>query len=148
MGYNSTQYIHTVYQAMNLAFADRDFYYGDPYFPPEEPMQGLLNKEYAKQRAALINPDKNDPMVGPGDPYPFESKTNPWLELMKKRGFDIAPPTRKTLCPRMMPVAPLLTSRMNIWTGFGAARPVLRPQIKKGVVSITPAGLAACLHCR
>ena len=37
MGYNSANYIHTVYQAMNLAFADRDFYYGDPYFPPEEP---------------------------------------------------------------------------------------------------------------
>ncbi len=31
MGYNSPKYIHTVYQAMSLAFADRDFYYGDPY---------------------------------------------------------------------------------------------------------------------
>ena len=31
MGYNSARYIHTLYQAMNLAFADRDFYYGDPY---------------------------------------------------------------------------------------------------------------------
>ena len=40
MGYNSARYIHTLYQAMNLAFADRDFYYGDPYFPPVEPMQG------------------------------------------------------------------------------------------------------------
>ena len=37
---------------MNLAFADRDFYYGDPYFPPEEPVRGLLSKEYAKQRAS------------------------------------------------------------------------------------------------
>ena len=35
MGYNSSRYIHTVYQAMSLAFADRDFYYGDPYFAPE-----------------------------------------------------------------------------------------------------------------
>ena len=33
MGYNSARYIHTVYQAMNLAFADRDFYYGDPALP-------------------------------------------------------------------------------------------------------------------
>jgi gamma-glutamyltranspeptidase/glutathione hydrolase len=40
MGYNSTNYIHTITQAMNLAFADRDFYYGDPYFPPEEPLAG------------------------------------------------------------------------------------------------------------
>jgi len=35
MGYNSARYIHTVYQAMSLAFADRDSYYGDPAFPPE-----------------------------------------------------------------------------------------------------------------
>ncbi|MEI9808170.1 MAG: gamma-glutamyltransferase family protein [Bacteroidota bacterium] len=89
MGYNSSKYIHTVYQAMNLAFADRDFYYGDPYFPPVEPMKGLLSKEYAKQRAGLINPERNDPNAGPGDPYPFEGKTNPWLELLKKRGFTM-----------------------------------------------------------
>jgi gamma-glutamyltranspeptidase/glutathione hydrolase len=42
MGYNSAAYIHAVYQVMNLAYADRDFYYGDPYFPPEEPIEGLL----------------------------------------------------------------------------------------------------------
>src|SRR4029078_5894057 len=36
MGYNSARYIHTLYQTMSLAFADRDFYYGDPYFPPAE----------------------------------------------------------------------------------------------------------------
>lgn len=89
MGYNSAKYIHTVYQAMNLSFADRDFYYGDPYFPPEEPIKGLLSKEYARQRAKLISPDKNDPNIGPGDPYPFEGKTNPWLDLLKKRGITI-----------------------------------------------------------
>src|SRR6476620_7709303 len=50
MGYNSAKYIHTIYQAMNLAFADRDFYYGDPYFAPAEPIKGLLSKDYAKQR--------------------------------------------------------------------------------------------------
>ena len=48
---------------MNLAFADRDFYYGDPAFPPDEPMRGLLSKEYAKARAKLINPERNDPTV-------------------------------------------------------------------------------------
>lgn len=87
MGFNSSRYIHTMYQTMSLAFADRDFYYGDPYFPPEEPMAGLLSKEYAKQRAKLINWEKNDPKIGPGDPYPFEGKTNPYLNVMKERGF-------------------------------------------------------------
>ena len=85
MGYNSSKYIHTIYQTMNLTFADRDFYYGDPYFPPEEPMKGLLSKEYAKQRAAQIKWDMNDPNIGPGDPYPFEGKTNPYLDLLKQR---------------------------------------------------------------
>ncbi len=82
MGYNSSRYIHTLYQAMSLAFADRDFYYGDPYLPPEEPIQGLLSKEYAKQRAAQIGWERNDPDVKPGDPYPFMGAENPYLDLI------------------------------------------------------------------
>lgn len=86
MGYNSSRYIHTLYQAMNLAFADRDFYYGDPAFSPEEPMQGLLSKAYAKERMKLINADKNNSDIGPGDPYPFEGKKNPYLDILKDWG--------------------------------------------------------------
>lgn len=86
MGYNTSRYIHTLYQSMNLAFADRDFYYGDPAFAPEEPMKGLLSKEYAKERAKLINPDRNNPKIGPGDPYPFEGKVNPYNDLLKNWG--------------------------------------------------------------
>ena len=63
---------------MSLAFADRDFYYGDPAFPPEEPMKGLLSKEYAKARFAQINWTRNDSTVKPGDPYPFQGGTNPF----------------------------------------------------------------------
>ncbi len=88
MGYNSPKYIHTVYQAMSMAFADRDFYYGDPAKAPQEPMKGLLSKEYAKQRAAQMLTDKNDPNIGPGDPYPFQGGTNPYLEVLKQRGFS------------------------------------------------------------
>jgi gamma-glutamyltranspeptidase/glutathione hydrolase len=83
MGYNSARYIHTLYQAMNLAFADRDFYYGDPYFSPEEPIQGLLSKEYAKERAKLIDWEKNDADIGPGDPYPYQGGTNPYLKYLE-----------------------------------------------------------------
>ena len=85
MGYNSTRYIHTLYQTLNLTYADRDFYYGDPYFPPAEPMQGLLSKAYAKQRVKQIIFEKNDAFAAPGDPYPFEGKTNPYLALLQKR---------------------------------------------------------------
>jgi gamma-glutamyltranspeptidase/glutathione hydrolase len=84
MGYNSSRYVHALYQAMSLAFADRDFYYGDPYFPPEEPIRGLLSKAYAKQRASQINWERNDPNIGPGDPYPFQGQTNPYHALLEK----------------------------------------------------------------
>jgi len=78
MGYNSPKYLHLIYQTMSLAFADRDFYYGDPYFPPEEPVRGLLSKEYAKARFAQIDWNKNDAAIKPGDPYPFQAEKNPY----------------------------------------------------------------------
>ena len=86
LGYNSAGYIHTLYQAMNLAFADRDFYYGDPYFPPQEPTRGLLSKDYARARAATIRMDRNDAAAGPGDPYPFQGDKNPYGDLLQKQG--------------------------------------------------------------
>jgi gamma-glutamyltranspeptidase/glutathione hydrolase len=94
MGFNSTRYIHTIYQAMNLAFADRDFYYGDPYYPPAEPIRGLLSKDYARERARLVNPDRNDPRIGPGDPYPFQGETNPFPEMLK--AWSVPGPAKPT----------------------------------------------------
>ena len=84
MGYNSARYIHTVYQVMNLAYADRDFYYGDPYFPPAEPIRGLLSKDYARARVKLIGTEHNDPDIRPGDPYPFQGETNPYQSLLER----------------------------------------------------------------
>ena len=84
MGYNSARYVHTLYQVMNLTYADRDFYYGDPYVPPATPIKGLLSKEYAQARAKTINWEKNDPAVKPGDPYPFQGGTNPYAALLAK----------------------------------------------------------------
>ncbi|MGK7311960.1 MAG: gamma-glutamyltransferase, partial [Candidatus Longimicrobiales bacterium M2_2A_002] len=84
MGYNSTRYIHTLYQAMNLAYADRDFYYGDPYFPPDEPMEGLLSKEYARDRAEGIDLQRNDPDVKPGNPYHYQAGENPFLDYLER----------------------------------------------------------------
>ena len=84
MGYNSARYIHSLYQVLSLAMADRDFYYGDPYFPPEEPIEGLLSKRYAKERAKLINFEANDVNIKPGDPYRFQRGDNPYLDLLDK----------------------------------------------------------------
>ncbi len=91
MGYNSSRYIHALYQAMNLAFADRDFYYGDPYFPPEEPIEGLLSEEYARARFEQIDWSHNDETVKPGDPYPYQDGKNPYLELLEQ--WTPVPPT-------------------------------------------------------
>jgi len=84
LGYNSPEYLHAIYQAMNLAFADRDFYYGDPYFPPDEPARGLLSKAYAKQRFATIDWKRNDANAKPGDPYPFQGGQNPFAALLRE----------------------------------------------------------------
>jgi len=89
MGYNSSRYIHTLYQVMNLAFADRDFYYGDPYFPPMEPINGLLSKRYAKSRIKEIDWEKNDATVKPGNPYRFQvGPNNPFLHHLKTWGEE------------------------------------------------------------
>jgi gamma-glutamyltranspeptidase / glutathione hydrolase len=84
MGFNSPKYMHTIYQAMNLAFADRDFYYGDPYFAPDEPTKGLLSKDYAKSRFAQIDWNQNDANVKPGDPFSYQGGTNPFADLLAK----------------------------------------------------------------
>ena len=85
MGYNSPAYIHTLYQTMNLAFADRDFYYGDPAFNTNPAIKGLLNKDYAKARAKQINQSQNNANAAPGDPYPYMGKTNPYLHFLRER---------------------------------------------------------------
>ena len=84
MGYNSTRYIHTLYQVISLAMADRDFYYGDPYFPPAEPIEGLLSKRYAAERVRLVDSARNDPAIKPGDPYRFQQGENPFLDALER----------------------------------------------------------------
>ena len=81
MGFNSANYIHNLYQIMNLSFADRDFYYGDPYFDPVEPIEGLLSKDYAKNRIKLIT-EKNNEKIKPGNPYMFQDGVNPFLNYL------------------------------------------------------------------
>lgn len=88
LSYNSAKYLHGLYQVMNLCFADRDFYYGDPYYEPAEPVQGLLSKDYARKRFYEINWESNDEEAGPGDPYPFEGKTNPYKTILDQWNQD------------------------------------------------------------
>jgi gamma-glutamyltranspeptidase / glutathione hydrolase len=135
MGYNSARYIHTVYQAMNFAFADRDFYYGDPYVPPEEPIAGLLSKEYAKQRREQMNTDRNDPDVHPGDPYPFQDQTNPYLHLLKN--WSPIPPSADSDGVDGFQQAALMTDDESFVAGTTS---IQAADAEGWVVSVTPSG--------
>jgi len=131
MGYNSPAYIHTLYQTMNLAYADRDFYYGDPYLPPEEPVKGLLSKEYARARYGQIDWSRNDSTVKPGDPYPYQGGANPFASLLA--GWTPVP-------------APDSTGKMGISDSafraqFHAGTTSIEAADEEGwVVSVTPSG--------
>jgi gamma-glutamyltranspeptidase/glutathione hydrolase len=77
MGYGSADYFHTVIEAMKLAYADRDTYYADPAFV-KVPSEGLLSKEYAKERAKLIDPKHASKSFIAGNPLPYDSKVKEW----------------------------------------------------------------------
>lgn len=69
MGHNSADYIHTVVEAMKLAMADRDRYYGDPEMA-QVPADTLLSKKYARERRRLIDPEEASVEHRPGTMAP------------------------------------------------------------------------------
>ena len=74
MKHGSAEYTHTVIEAIKLAFADRHAYYGDPDFV-DVPLTGLLSKEYAAERALLIDRGRAwDGLPPAGDPWKFEGR--------------------------------------------------------------------------
>jgi gamma-glutamyltranspeptidase/glutathione hydrolase len=133
MGFNSARYLHAIVQAMQLAFADRDFYYGDPAFPPEEPVAGLLSKAYAKARFAEIDWTRNRPDAKPGDPYPYQGGTNPFADLLE--GWPPEPPPEGPTTPEWQ------TSSLAFDDAFRAGTTsVVTADAEGWVVSMTPSG--------
>lgn len=81
MGHNSPEYIHTFVEVSKLVFADREAYYGDPDFVTV-PIDGLISKEYAAERAKLVDLNK---------PYPeLPAAGNPWAYSSTPRPADTA----------------------------------------------------------
>ncbi len=142
MGYNSPQYINTVYQSMSLAFADRDFYYGDPDFAPTlQPMKGLLSKEYAKQRASFINPEKNNTDILPGDPYIFEGRKNPYTQVLKKWNTNGDSLENRNFVPAHDSTATAAIAQKDYMDRLWRGTTSVEAADKEGwVVSITPSG--------
>ena len=67
MGCLSADGIHLMVEAIRLAFADRERYVADPDWV-DVPLDRLLSKAYARQRAAAIDLARTTPGVGPGAP--------------------------------------------------------------------------------
>ena len=68
LGCNSAESIHRMVEAKKLAFIDREAFLADPDFV-EVPTEGLISKEYAKERVKLIHSDRAATSVQPGDPW-------------------------------------------------------------------------------
>ncbi|HEY2321417.1 MAG TPA: gamma-glutamyltransferase [Thermoanaerobaculia bacterium] len=133
MGFNTSRYINTVYQAMSLAFADRDFYYGDIYATPPSPILGLMSKDYARERAKLINPAHNDPNQTAGDPYPYQRDTNPFLELLQNWPKTANKPARAA-------AASTSASLFDTSSFYAGTTSVEAADTEGWVVSVTPSG--------
>lgn len=71
MGYTTAEAVHLMVEAKRLAFADRERYVADPEWV-EIPVQGLLSKAYAAERAKCINPDRAMERVEAGDAWAFD----------------------------------------------------------------------------
>jgi gamma-glutamyltranspeptidase/glutathione hydrolase len=67
LGHNSKEYIHLLAEVMNLCFADRERYYGDPHFA-KVPIAGLLSKAYAAERVKLVGARAYPELPAPGAP--------------------------------------------------------------------------------
>jgi gamma-glutamyltranspeptidase / glutathione hydrolase len=141
LGYNSAPYIHVLYQAMNLAYADRDFYYGDPAFPPAEPVRGLLSKAYARARLATMDRERNDTTVKPGDPYPYQDGTNPFADLLQRWTVRPAPDTLKPSGGQDDPLQSSMRTDSALSAQFSAGTTSIEAADEAGwVVSVTPSG--------
>ena len=95
------EFVHTVAEAMKLAFADREAFYGDPNFT-DVPMRALLAADYTAARRALIGREANNDFR-PGSPEGRAPRTDYAAAVQRRRrprhgrrhrGADRLPPRR------------------------------------------------------
>jgi gamma-glutamyltranspeptidase/glutathione hydrolase len=77
LGHNSAAYLHRITEAVKLAFADREAYFGDPRMV-DVPIDALVSPDYAHARRTLIRPDRAWPELPPaGDPRNLAAEREP-----------------------------------------------------------------------
>jgi gamma-glutamyltranspeptidase/glutathione hydrolase len=89
MGFGSVEYLHLMTEALKIAFADRQRFMGDPSVI-DIPLEGLISKEYAKERTKGIGGRAS--MAEPGDPtaYMRKSRNTTHVSAMDKEGNMVA----------------------------------------------------------
>jgi gamma-glutamyltranspeptidase/glutathione hydrolase len=73
MGFGSAASIHLMVEAKKLAFIDREAYVADPDYI-DVPVEGLISREYARDRAELIDPKRSAMNVEPGNPWAYQAR--------------------------------------------------------------------------
>ena len=119
MGHNSPDYVHTIIEAMKLAYADRDTYYADPDFV-DVPSTGLLSKVYGKTRAAEIDMTRASVAFKAGDPLPHDPDVDEWKYWVADIEDGRATRTRLDRSGRMPPASIRWTSNRPsppTWSG-------------------------------
>ncbi len=112
MGHLSADYIHAVTEAMKLALADRDTYYGDPRFV-DVPMEALLSDRYTELRRALIDMSAASWDIRPGDPY--------GMNALRKGGGEFMPgPGGTTTCATVDTWGNMVAATPSGWGNDGA----------------------------
>jgi len=84
MGRDSVEFWHTMIEAKKLAYEDRARYYADPAFA-EIPIEGLISKEYGRERAKLIDPERSARRLEAGNPRLGHGDTT-YLSVADKDG--------------------------------------------------------------
>jgi gamma-glutamyltranspeptidase/glutathione hydrolase len=95
----SPERYHLMTEAMHLAYADRGAYIGDPEFV-DVPVQGMLDPRYIKERAALIDLNKANSDVRPGDPWKYQQSGTPNRTVKQPDNKHIGQTTHFTVADR------------------------------------------------
>lgn len=88
MGHNSVDHLHTLTEAMKMAYKDRGFFAADTDFI-DVPLTGMASKEYAKELASQIDPEKAQ-IFEHGDAWAYESPQTTHYSIMDKQGNIVA----------------------------------------------------------
>ena len=121
LGYNTPESVHLMVEAKKLAFADREQYLADPEWF-DVPIEGLLSKEYARERANLIDMSSAAIDVQAGDPWKWQAGKKSEATAVSRVGPERENTTCFVVVDRWGNAVCQLQSIQNAW-GSGVVVP-------------------------